>query len=331
MAMLHSFHSIYQGEIFQKSNCINLENSIMDQMASRMRQNGWQSHHHMHKIWRRNEQTMIHCPVDDFFTCGNTVQSTAQLFDSNTVVITDNWINCDVDYEIMSLPRSFFGIYAYEPDIAQWHPQKRFGFCVNRIDPLRIDLLCEIIDVDQDLVNFNCYDHNHANATIKDLKNNFARYQQDVGSTRFAQFAKTMPLKNHDWSVEQVHASVKLNLILETYAGNNIVALSEKTFRALQTPAPWLLFAGRHAVQKLEQFGFDVLSDQVNHSYDSQQDYSEKIRVFGACALDTVARSIDHQRCVQAAQHNQKLLQQLRQQWPAEWQQWWHQFCERVL
>lgn len=329
--MIQNPQVIYQGEIFQKSNCINLENSVMDQMANQMRLQGWQSHDRMHKIWRRNHQTMIHCTVDDFFTCGDTAQPTAHLFDSDTTVVTDNWVNCEVDYEIMSLPASFFGIYAYCPELQDWNPQARFGFCVNRIDPLRIELLCEIIDVDQDLVNFNCYDHNHANTNTDDLKANFSRYQSDVTSDRFDYYANVMPLKNHSFTVEQVQVNAKVNLVLETYAGNNTVALSEKTFRALQTPAPWLLFAGRGAVQRLQEFGFDVLSDQVDHDYDNEQNYAIKIKKFKHCAMNTAERSFDSQRLQKAALHNQNLLANLRTQWPTDWAQWWPKFCAKVL
>jgi hypothetical protein len=109
------------------------------------------------------------------------------------------------------------------------------------------------------------------------------------------------------------------------------VALSEKTFRALQTPAPWLLYAGRGAVQQLQDFGFDVLSDQVDHGYDSEQDYANKIKKFQECAVNTAERTFDTERLIKAAEHNQNLLFNLRTQWPTDWAQWWTKFCAKVL
>jgi hypothetical protein len=329
--MINEFSQIYQGEIFQKTRCIEIENQFMSKMAARMPGLGYTSHHHMDKIWRRWDRTVIHCLVDDFFTCGDHSQPTAQWFDSNTTVITDNWVHVSTNYEIMRVPNSFFGIYAYQPTQADWQPKHRFGFCVNRVDALRARLLCELIDLDQDLVNFNCMAHGVDNSDLVQRRANFAQLQDHVQHPRFEEFVEHMPVKNHDMTLEQVHVQSRLNVVLETYAGRDVVALSEKTFRALQTPAPFVLYAGRGSVAWLESLGFDLQSDQVDHSYDAETEYNTKIKLFCDAALDTVTRPVDLARARRAAENNQNLLKQLRQQWPHDFAQWWPQFSERML
>lgn len=329
--MINEFSQIYQGEIFQKTRCIEVENQLMSRLAARMPGLGYTSHHHMDKIWRRWDRTVIHCLVDDFFTCGDHSQSTAQLFTSNTTVVTDNWVHVPVDYNVMRLPNSFFGIYAYQPEHAEWQPQHRFGFCVNRVDALRVKLLCELIDLDQDLVNFNCMSHGVDNHDPAQRRANFDNLRDHVRHDRFEEFVELVPIKNHDLTLEQVHVKTKLNVVLETYAGRDIVALSEKTFRALQTPAPFVLYAGRGAVAWLESLGFDLQSDQVDHSYDAETDYDAKIKKFCDAAKHTADRPINAARAHQAAKHNQTLLYQFHQQWPHDLAQWWPQFSERML
>jgi len=326
--MTISFKDVYQGEIFQKTQCIEQENNLMDRMAQYMQQRGYTGHHPLHKIWTRGSRQIIQCLVDDFFTCGDTTLPVAKMFDHNTTVVTDNWLTVDVPYPVLRLPNSFFGIYAYEPRQQSWQPTRRFGFCVNRIDPLRISVLCEMIDPDQDLVNFNCLDHTHHAELPDQLRDNFARYQDHVRHDRFDYWANLMPVRNHELTVEQVHVQSRLNVVMETYAGRDVVALSEKTWRALQTPAPFVVYAGQGSVQFLRDLGFDLQDDEVDHSYDTEVDYHSKIRKFAECAQRTVRHAPNFDRAQQAAKHNQQLLLNLRQQWPQDLEQWWPRYQE---
>jgi hypothetical protein len=328
MAMTISFKDVYQGEIFQKTCCIDQENALMERMAQYMQQQGYTGHHPLHKIWTRGSRQIIQCLVDDFFTCGDSSQSTAALFAADTTVITDNWCWAEVPYEIVRLPDSFFGTFAYEPSIRDWQPTHRFGFCVNRIDPLRIRLLCEIADIDQDLVNVNCLLHDHRNVGPDQLRENFLKYREEVDHARFDYWANIMPVRNHNLTLEQVHASVQVNIVVETYAGPDIVALSEKTWRAVQTPAPWMIYAGRGSVKFLRNLGFDVLDDVVDHSYDQETDWNAKIAKFGQCAQRTAQSVIQKSRVEAAAQHNQQLLATMKRQWPHDLAQWWLHYQE---
>jgi hypothetical protein len=80
-----------------------------------------------------------------------------------------------------------------------------------------------------------------------------------------------MPYRNFESdNLTQTIMSSKFSIILETYFDNNeVITFSEKIFRCLKLPRPWILFAQQHAVQYLRDMGFDVLDDVVDHSYDS--------------------------------------------------------------
>jgi hypothetical protein len=89
---------------------------------------------------------------------------------------------------------------------------------------------------------------------------------------------------------------------------------SEKIFRALQTPRPWVLCTSPGAVKLLKDHGFDVLDDCVDHSYDCVLDQSKRMDVMldSAVSFD----SADYERYIIAARHNQQHLAKLQQQWP---------------
>ena len=123
-----------------------------------------------------------------------------------------------------------------------------------------------------------------------------------------------------------------INVVVETYAGDNTITFSEKTFRALQTPAPWMLFACKDSIDYLRSIGFDVLDGLVNHSYDSVYQTGtngiDKINNWiatGIQNLESIKRySVDYvrNRCLTASEHNQNLLKQWRTQWPNDFAKW---------
>ena len=116
----------------------------------------------------------------------------------------------------------------------------------------------------------------------------------------------------------------KLTFVVETYSHNNVISYSEKIFRALQTPRPWVLFASPNAVTVLRNYGFDVLDDMVNHrEYDSilrQERRVDKI-------LNLIPKiEFNYDRCAEAKIKNQKLLEDLAIKWPDKLRQICNQF-----
>jgi hypothetical protein len=113
--------------------------------------------------------------------------------------------------------------------------------------------------------------------------------------------------------------SSKFSVVLETYFdNNNIVTYSEKIFRALQLPRPWILFGPCLAVTHLRGMGFDVYDDIVNHDrYDLIEFEIERQVVIldmmeELCNLDIIKLNA---RLTQGQIHNQNLLKQFNNTW----------------
>ena len=348
------YHHIYDGEIFQKSRCIEQENNLVDFFRNTLTNVGYQSVDNSLKVWQRGDKTVVVCLVDDISTCSNSSWLPMPYqFDSNTTIITDNRVNCPTQYRVVQLPETFFGIYSYQPDEIKWQPEKRFGFLVNRIDQKRLLLLSELAfymppvsdgkelaDFQHDNVNFNCWSWSGDNATDDGLKNNFLNLvnqlppeQQKHYEWYHSELSKSMPVKNYTDSIDCVFLKNWLNLVVETYSGPDTVAISEKTFRALTTPAPWMLFSGRYTIAYLKQLGFDVLDDLVNHRYDycepnNTNVIDNKIIEFVNIAQEVVDSlkqkdmSELQERCIRAAKHNQNLLASMKLSWPSDFAAW---------
>jgi hypothetical protein len=353
--MINSYQEIYTGEIFQKSQCIQYENTLMEFVGSNLKLLGYQATDLSKKIWIRGTQRVVICLVDDIFTCGQTKSAdTPYLNDKNTTVITDNYVACPTQYQVHRLPSSFFGIYYYCPEHVNFDPVKRVSLSVNRIDATRLRILLELAKHSShnpevfanEFVNFNCWDHSTQNPTLRGLQQNFVNCYNSFHSNiathyrdQYDLVMPQMPINNHQREVEHLHLSSFVNMIVETYSGQNTVAISEKIFRALVTPAPWTVYSGKYTVAYLKSLGFDVLDDLVNHHYD-QLDIDGNNRgkivefvwasISAADRLKNMPRDQLISRCQQAAAHNQALLLNMRQQWPADFAAWWTKLVDCI-
>lgn len=353
--MTDPYHHIYTGDIFQQSECIWHENTLMDFFRSNLKSLGYHSVSDSNKVWRRGDQTVVICLVDDFTTCAERFDvSLPYLFDRNTTVITDTHVQTPTQYRVCELPSTFFGIYAHSPAY-DWNPQRRFSLGVNRLDSkrmlmfLELSMRSEYLGDNLDYVNFNCWRWGGENTDNNGLRRNFeAQYQElesqyhDVYNEIYNKIIDTVPCNNHNLSQEQLHTNSWMNIVMETYSADNTIALSEKTFRALCLPAPWQLYSGRNTVAWLHSMGFDTLQDVVTHRYDSMIEnrtaaYGDKMVDFLFEATENVDSLKNQpfeqiqQRCVDAAEHNRSLLALMRYNWPSDFANWWSNLQATLL
>ena len=341
------FYNISKGEAFEKSQCMNHERISADSIGNMLSSIGYQPEDQANHVWRLEEKTVVVCLVDDFSILKTTSKDLPSCFDSGTVVITDNRVMVPTDYKVFTLPDSFVGTFFYIPENINFAPEKRFSFSVNRLDQQRelilLDLIAQSGGVDEwitlDYANFNCFHPYRSNESVVDPIKNFLAVWDTLAvdfpeySVLVQQIQKHLPVRNHQLTVEQAHVSAYLTLVCETYAGDNNVVFSEKIFRALVTPAPWMLYGSRGAVKWLSNLGFDVLDNIVDHGYNQTvQDGSvngiQKIKNFNASSINNykelkkIRPSALKARCLKAAQHNQHLLTTLQQQWPQDFANW---------
>lgn len=347
--MSDPYHQIYQGEVFVQSRCIWHENTLMDFFRSNLISLGYHSVSDNNKTWQRGDRTVVVCLVDDITTCKQdwTIPN-SYLFDSNTVVITDNQINLPTQYTVKQLPASFFGIYHYTPENCDWQPDRRFNFSVNRLDQKRMSLMLELWKrirgqpscAVKDYINFNCWAWNGNNTSEEGLRQNFQNEWdqlpepiQKAYTETFASLLPRMPWKTHALNHEQSHVKAWLNVVAETYSSDTTIALSEKTFRALSLPVPWALYAGKHTVAWLTQMGFDTCRDIIAHKYDTR--YEIQTATYGDKSVDFISECNDFvdfakkqnfetikTRFQNAADHNRKVLADMAARWPADFAQW---------
>lgn len=127
-----------------------------------------------------------------------------------------------------------------------------------------------------------------------------------------------VPYRNFpaDQDLDSVIMQSKFNIVLETFfSDNEEMTFTEKIFRSVRLPRPWLLFSVKHAVKQLREWGFDTLDDLVDHSYDNID--HEILRQ--SAILDIAQKMLDfdveanQERLHQASEHNLALLKKWQQ------------------
>ena len=320
--------NIYQNEIVHASGYADLEARSLENIQTLLKDLGYESD--QEHIWNRLSGRVYLRLVDDL----SDVVTLHQLR-VNDIVITDNYISPAINARVFTLPKTWWGIYAHRPIQHDINELKDYSFLVNRIDASRMQLMLAMFKrkhLHDGVINFNCVtpsdwgDITHESR----LKNWYSTWEELGPATKdhyleeYRRLSDKMPFRNHGFSHEQALWASRLNIVLETYSGDDVIAFSEKTFQTLCVPRPWVIFGGRGCIARLRRLGFDVLDDLVDHSYDHLTKIQDKYPVFVDCSVQSMMTDIkqNRSRLESAARHNQNLLYKWRDAQESDFQTW---------
>lgn len=263
-----------------------------------------------HRLCKTNGVRYLHVDVIPFEWCHD-----GRVTVTNNVLVLEP---SNPNHVIRTEP-SLYGMYYWPYNLHHVEPVKEFNCLINRMDPIRQSWLYQLIRrniFDRGYVSFNM-DISRTpwfnNMKLMDcFQQQFVQCLSNFESEH-AWIKNQVPYKNFTDAGDITHVIMqsKFSIILETYyAEDHAITFSEKTFRCLQLPRPWMLFAHKNACQTLRQMGFDLVDDLIDHdSYDKLDSaLSRQIKILDiACALENMR--LDFDRLVRAAQHNQDILQ----------------------
>lgn len=285
----------------------------------------------MQSVCHRKVRT-AHTKLKSYFIDAMPDLEIKSIQNSDCVAITNSIIDRSVGNleSIFRVRDSFYGVYYY-PYSTEYHkPSKDFNCFINRMDIFRQSWLYQ-------LVRNNLFERGYIsfNMEISRMPSNRGITSSEAFEKQFQQYCSNfaqehekiknlVPYKNFqdNGDITDVILDSKFSIILETYFDNNkVVTYSEKIFRCLQLPCPWVLFGPQHAVFHLRNMGFDLLDDLVDHaSYDQIEfavERQSKLLEIAKQLVD-VDFSIHSKRIESAAQHNQKILKKFSKTWEAD-------------
>jgi len=249
------------------------------------------------------------------------------------VIITNNYITPGVvpDDKLVIFPNSWYGLYRGRPVInTNWFPKKNFNCFIGRMDPIRQSWLYLLVRnrlFDHGFVSFNMDISRHiqqkqclpTDSPGEVFEQQFKQYCSNFSDEH--NFLKNLvPYRNFpaDIALEKIILDSKFSIVLETYCHDNrFILFSEKIFRCLRLPRPWVLYATKGSVEYLRNIGFDVLDDLVDHSYDCIDFLIDRqsLIITQCKKLSDIDIEPLQSRLEEAALHNQLLLDTLFKTW----------------
>ena len=234
----------------------------------------------------------------------------------SAVIVTDNYPIRPVPGRVISVLPEFWSIWYFDPVYVDRPATAGYNCFMNRPRGDRSLVFYELIKrnlLAQGLVSYNCDAESYQQEFVKaDLT--AYQSQHDLGQA----LVPYNTVESHG-ALEQCIIDSNISLVLETYTSDSHIVFSEKVFRCLQLPRPWLLYCSPGSIELLQAHGFDVLADYVDISYDQIARHGHRL-----CAVldqletfvNKVYTDVDYARFDQAAQHNRQLLKRFAQTWP---------------
>lgn len=306
----------------------NRERDIVRQCDQHIQAQGWtalfetQNNYGIPYRYQRQHQH-LHCRFVD-----SVIMEQPDAWHSGHAIVTDNIPLTTVQGTLISVLPEFWSIWQYDPVYHDRQPSWSYNCFMHRARGDRSLIFYELIKrnlLSQGLVSYNCsvseYDQQYKDLSATHYE---SQYQQGRSLIPYN------TVQQHG-TLEQCIIDSQISLVLETYTSDTHIVFSEKIFRVLQLPRPWLLYCSPGAVQCLKSHGFDVLDDQVDHSYDQITLHGVRMNHILDQLQAWTQRDHNHTalaRYTQAAEHNRALLKQWQQQWPAKLQHTLNQIAQ---
>ena len=234
----------------------------------------------------------------------------------HTVTITDNHPLLPVAVPLISALPEFWSMWNFKPEYIERPATQGYNCFMNRPRGDRSIVFYELIKrniLNKGFVSYNCVLEDYQQEYVKADLNRY-QLQHTVGQP----LVPYNTVEAHG-TLEQCIVDSNISVILETYTSDSHIVFSEKIFRALQLPRPWLLYCSPGSIALLKHYGFDVLDDYVDTSYDNITIHGDRLLTI----LDQLETFIDckytdqdYVRFKKAAIHNQNLLLKFEQSWP---------------
>jgi hypothetical protein len=287
---------------------------------------------HTDQIWRNNQlnldeqgiaQKLISNTNKNVCLVDAIIQDDSSIPD-NEIIITDNQFNIPVKDNVINVAPEFWHIYYFENNLTNINPNYKFNCLMNRISCNRLLLLYKMYERDllkNNLISFNCQTTNRTpDSRVQRIQtfDDFHHIQCEWAhyNSLKEELKRLMPLMI-SYMPDQAALLSEITIVAETYVHDRVIAFSEKIFRALQLPRPWLISGSPGSVKTLREHGFDVLDDCVDHSYDGIYDEPRRLdHILNQIQNNYI--TVDISRAEQAAAHNQLVLQDLATKWPAK-------------
>ena len=217
-----------------------IEKSIVKDLSEHILSQGYtattqDSNNHGYPYGYTKNNKNLHCRLIDSVFQPTPVAWT----DPNATIVTDNHPLRPVEGKVISLLPELWHIWRFDP-VYQDCTSQGYNCFMNRVRGDRNEVFYELIR--RDILHKGAVSYNITQAELS--KQYYSAEQWLTYEEEHSVAQDIVPYNVVDvfGSLEQVIMATNISLILETFMCEDHVVFSEKLFRALQLPRPWMLF-----------------------------------------------------------------------------------------
>ena len=301
----------------------------MNQFDDQMNSATWDTHQDLHKLLEcllNQDWKVQECNNLDFAILKNNsrfleINFTHPPTRENDIVISDHYD--PLDHSLLSLAPSVYGHYTVNFEYQNVIPTKKFTCLIGRGCVNRSSWFYWFVRenyLNQAYITYHCEDRS-SNVNADEYFDILFKDNQTFKKEHYWVRSNNIvfPFNNFDIPIEQAIIDSEKNLVIETFFEDITggITLTEKTFRALQLPRPFLLFGLKGSVKLLREWGFDVYDDYIDHSYDAENHWLTRQTMILSELQKPLPYSLQLLEDFEIkARHNSKVLQKNLKQWP---------------
>jgi hypothetical protein len=275
------------------------------------------------------------------------IDDLAEKFSKVYLITEQDSLSVSKNVSVCVVPDDFYGVYYYDKELSA-HSEifRQYNCFINRIDVLRQKFFYQLYANDLLELGYVSFrmkrspDVYYPGVTDKDAFDYFHAQYWSAFDWIKPELDKIVPYVNFDTDQDLFDLTLqsKFSIVIEAHPERtDAKVMSEKIFRAIQTPRPWLLFASTGCVNKLRRLGFDVFDDLVDHSYDELD-----TAVNANSNIDIIvqeAKRLMHlkttpaviQRFEDGYKHNRTILKSWHQNWQAKCETFIDEVFEKAM
>lgn len=162
-----------------------------------------------------------------------------------------------------------------------------------------------ILSLNKSTTNESFFDIVSKRTHYKEMIEYYKTYNSNVGySYDTTNWVKDV--QNGDTININAHLNTFLNIVTETIYHNDVVFLTEKTYKAIYTCQPFIIVGNALTLKKLKELGFKTFDKWWDESYDDEMDFEK--RMYKITKLLEEIASWDFEKCTLIRKEMREIL-----------------------
>jgi len=304
---------IYQDQIMTSPGR-NWTSELINSLASKLSSSQWQTlfkSRDLATFLKKNSNTRLDLCL---------VHNNQYLLDLPGLLITDVIYQDSKNKTIINLYPEIFYVYGvefeYDNNIL---PEVNFNCFINRGCGFRQSWMYQFQRhglLDQGYISYWC--ENREDQSMPPTEHFESLLQgNEIFIEEHNKLKSHIPYKNFNCSLEQAILKSNLSLVIETFFDDEGLCFSEKTWRALQMPRPFIIFGRHNSIEYLKSWGFDIYDDIIDHSYDQETNaIARQMMILQQLSTPLQYTPEALESFERRAKHNRNRLRDFKCQWP---------------